>query len=342
MKAILRNWIPLICILFSLIISCASNPHSSSRIPDWISYETINHVFPENEYLARTRSGVTPYAAQINADSELSAYFNQNIKSITQAEDNYLNKNNSTTSQKTLSRSITITSDSELIGLRHTDSYFSKKENLYYICAYINRNEAWNLIEPKLKIFTTNFENTKISCKNESEPFNRVILQNRILKEADDFYKLYYLAYCLSPDNTKNYSHIDTQLQKLSQENFNLKNTIKLQIITNSNTSDQIKIKTEELLTKEGFVISQTKTSYLATINTNIIAEKTNEIYSVYPQFQISITKSDGTALANYSKQLNKISSYTKETAERLAINKLTTDLDNNLINNLLYKQWSE
>ena len=74
----------------------------------------------------------------------------------------------------------------------------------------------------------------------------------------------------------------------------------------------------------------------------NNIAEKSEDIYNVYPQIKIVIEKSDGTAIALYSKKFGKFSSYTKEAAERLALNKLETELEKNLINNLLYDKRSK
>ena len=344
MKILLRNgfFITITTFLCFMIYGCASTPHKSSTTPAWISYETINQVFPEKEYITGIGSGVNPTTAQLKADAELSSYFSQNIKSITQAEENYLNKNNSTSSQKSINRTITISTDSELIGLKHTDSFFNKKENLYYICAYINRNEAWNLIEPKLQSYTDNFENAKSSSLNETEPFNKIIFQKRALQKAEEFYNLYYLSYSITPENTKLYSHIDSEIQKLSYENFELISKIKIQTVSHGDSSNRIKTKTEEILSNEGFIISQTKASYIATININNIAEKSEDIYNVYPQIKIVIEKSDGTAIALYSKKFGKFSSYTKEAAERLALNKLETELEKNLINNLLYDKRSK
>ena len=344
MKVILRNrfFDAFTIFLCSMIFSCASTAQRTSAIPDWISYETINQEFPEKDFIARIGSGENPNLAQLKADAELSSYFNQNITSITQAQEKYLNENNSTTSQKALNRTITITTNSELIGLKHTDCFFNKKESLYYTCSYLNRNEAWFLIEPKLKSYSTNFENSIQGVDNESEIFNKIILQNKALQESEDFYKLYYLAYCITPEKAKKYSHYTTEIQKLSYENFELKSKIKIYTISNGDSSNRIKIKTEELLSNEGFIISQSKASYIATINLNTEVEKSKDIYLAYPQIKISIEKSDGTALATYSKQLGKISAYTKETTERLALNKLETELENNLINNLLYKKRSE
>lgn len=339
-----RNYIFVIniLILFSLIFGCTSTSNATSNAPDWISYETINNIFPENDFLARIGSGTTPYSAKLNADSELSSYFNQNIKSTTLAEDNYYSKNNSTTSNKTLTRTVTISTDSELIGIKHTDSFFNKQESLYYICTYINRKEAWNLIEPKLKSQVINFENAKRSSERENEELRKIIFQNKALQDADDFYNIYYITLGISSKNAEEYSFIDTEIQKLINENYKLRNKIKIQIISNGDNTNRIKTKIAELLSREGFTVSQTLSEYLATINVNTTTEKSGNVYLAYPQIQIAIEKTDGTTIAHFSKQIEKVSSYTKEAVERLSLNKLETELENNFVNNLLYNKRSE
>lgn len=335
----LRNHIFIICIIFlsPLLVNCASNSIRTSKTPDWISYETINQVFPERDFIARIGSGATPYAAQLNADTEISSFFNQNIKSLTETEDNYINNNNSTISQKKLNRTVTISTDTEIIGLKHTDLFFNQKENSYYICSYINKKEAWNLIEPKLISYVKNLEIAKNSIKNEPETFLKILILNKTLKDSNDFYHLYYMALIMCPEKTKGYSNIDSEILKLTNDNYQLKKQIKIRIISNGDNSNRIKTKIEELFAKEGITVSQTNSSYLSTINVNTSSEKTNDVYSVYPQIQISITKQDGTVLTHFSKQFGKISSYTIEAAERLALNKMETELENNFINNLLY-----
>lgn len=324
-----------------MIVSCASKPQGKNNAPAWFSYESINQVFPEKEYLARIGSGENPQTAQLNADAELSAYFNQKIKTITQAEEKFSNTNNSTSSQKNLTRSVIISSNSELIGLKHTDCFFNKKENRYYICSYINRKETWELIEPKIKSYAIKFENAKQNIENETEPFNKIIIQNKILKEKEIFYNLYYIALGLLPEKAEKYFYLDSELQKLTYDNLSLKKTIKIHFISEGDITNRITTKAEELLSNEGFTISQSKSNYIAKLAVNTTATKSGDIYIIYPQIQITMEKANTTTLANFSKQLGKVSSYTKEAAERLALNKLETELETNFINNLL-NTWSE
>lgn len=340
----LRNYVFVICIIFFslLIINCASNSDRIKNAPDWISYESINQVFPEKDFIARIGSGASPLSAQLKADSELSSFFNQNIKSFTEADDSYVNINNSTTSQKNLNRTVTISTDTEIIGLKHTDTFFNKTENCYYICAYINKKEFWDLIEPKLKSYAEKFELAKLNIKTESDNLRKILIQNNTLKDTNDFYHLYYLALSIIPKNANVYSNIDYEIQKLINDNYQLRNQIKIKLTTSGDSSNRIKTKIEELLAKEGITISQSNNTHLATININTSTEITNEFFFVYPQIQILVSKKDRTTLSHFSKQFGKISSYSKETAERLALNKIETELDNNFINNLLYNKWSE
>ncbi len=310
---------------------------SHNSIPLWLSNETINEVFPNEDYLAFVSYGKTLENARANADTELSSYFNQKIESSVLGEELFVEKNDVYHSQKNLTKTVKISTESDLIALRHTDPYYNKVEENYYICSYINRSEAWNLLEPKLNSSIKSFEQYKDRSKMELDIFKKLKLQNKALVYGQDFYKSYYLAIGIYPEKAESYSNIDLEIRELESTNFLLKNKNPFSIICNGDNSNRIITKIEELLSGDGLIVSQTNAIYCLRVNCNYDVQEIGETFVVYPQINILIETRDGVSQASFSKQLSKVSSYTKDAAERLALNKIEIELENNFIQNCFY-----
>ena len=193
MITFLKNKSLFITIFSFLIFGCNSVPDgmavkNQSKIPLWTSYDTISHVFPNSDYIARIGHGDNAESAKLNADSELASYFNHSVKTDIVARQNYSNQKGKSDIQKYLTKNISVQNDVEVIGLKHTDFYFDSAHNDFIVCSFINRNDAWKLLEPKL-VRAVNFINTRgksvdIICDEDTPPADTFTL--RIQKYLSD------------------------------------------------------------------------------------------------------------------------------------------------------------
>ena len=326
-------------ILFSCTTTKLKNKES---IPLWSSQETIEDVYPYKDYLTAIGTGITPQAAKMNADSELSAFFNQTVKSETSAQEKLINQNNSTAISKSIERNIEISTSAELIALKHTDSYFDNKRGSYYVCSYIERNEAWKLLEPKLISSVNSFESAYSNIKHSNDALTKIILQNNALNSSNTFYTYYYLATGITPEKAIHFSKYDNQIQNLINENSLQKQKTKILVQIENDTTNRIKILIEEILKKNGFTITQQNEDYKIHGLAAYSIQESGDFYITYPQIEIIITKSGNKNLASFARQLGKVSSYTKDAAERMAINKIETELKKSFISECFNDKWSE
>lgn len=334
----------LLCIFIN--VGCASSKIGNSQkkeIPLWANSETISQIFPEKDFIARIGSGKTVELAKLNADSELSSYFSASIKSSRFAEENFTSKNGNTSVSKNLQSNIFIQTDSELFALRHTEPYFDEKRGDFIMCAYINRKEAWNLLEPKLNSISKAINSFYSESQNETENFQKIMILNSVLKNSEKFYKLYFSALLIAPQSANNLSDLKiAESNILNAENkiVKLKQNSVVFVNVQGDSSSRIKTKIEEVFNENGFVVSESekeKSFYFANANVAVKAEKSanGEIFSCYPQISISVKTIGGKTVFSFATQIEKVASYTKESCERMAFSKVEKEIEENFIKNL-------
>lgn len=322
---------------------CASTETRTARnqkdTPLWTSYETLGEVFSEDDFLARIGSGATETLARMNADSELSLYFSAKIESTVLASENYLNQNDRTSAQRQIVKSSLLEGNSDLAALRHTDFYFDEKHKIYTVCAYINRNEAWNLIEPKLSAVSDSINSLYAESKEQSEKFLRIIQLNDALQKSDEFYNLYFLAAGIVLQKAKAFSATQKIIQSAQNESARLKQESVILVNVKGDDSGRIKTKITEILSKGGFAVTSSRSeSSLYTADTAVNAEisENGGFFVSYPQISVSIRTAAGKTLSSFAKQLEKVASYTKESCRAMALSRIENELEENLISGCL------
>lgn len=318
---------------------CASTRNKAAknqkRAPLWTSYETLGEVFSEDDFLARIGSGATETLARMNADSELSFYFSAKIESTVLASESYINQNDRTSVQRQLQKSSLLEGNSELAALRHTDFYFDEKHKSYTVCAYINRNEAWSLIEPKLSAVSDSVNSLYRESQKQSEKFLKITQLNVALQKADEFYSLYFLAAGIVPQKAKEFSAAQRIIQRAQNERAKLKQESVIFVNVQGDDSGRIKTKITEILSKSGFAVTLSRNEpspYTTDIAVNTEISENGEFFVSYPQISVSIKTADGKTLSSFAKQLEKVASYTKESCRGMALSRIENELEENLI----------
>lgn len=322
-------------------VGCASSKirePQNKEIPLWASNETINQIFPEEDFIARIGFGKTEIFARLNADSELSTYFSAKIENTVFASENYVNQNDETSVQKQLSKNISLEGNSEVFALRHTDSYFDKKRGAFIVCAYINRKEAWSLIEPKLNSVSKAVNSLYSESQKSNENFFKIIQLHSVLQKSEEFYKLYFLAEGIVPQKAKQFYTTQGIIQNSQNESVKLKQNSVIFANVQGDDSGRIKTKVSEVLSKNGFSVSDFRrdsdSSYSLNANVNIEISENCGFFVCYPQISISVKTAEGKTVFSFSKQIEKVASYTKESCERMALSKLEKEIEENFIKN--------
>lgn len=322
-------------------VGCASSKirePQNKEIPLWASNETINQIFPEEDFIARIGFGETENFARLNADSELSTYFSAKIENTVFASENYVNQNDETSVQKQLSKNISLEGNSELFALRHTDSYFDKKRGTFIVCAYINRNEAWNLTEAKLNSISKAINSLYSESQKSNENFFKIIQFHSVLQKSEEFYKLYFLAEGIAPQKAKEFHTTQGIIQNAQNEIVKLKQKSVIFVNVQGDDSGRIKTKISEVLSKNGFSVSDFRRDsdsfYSLNANVNIEISENGGFFVCYPQISLSVKTAEGNTISSFAKSFEKVASYTKESCSRMVFSKIENELEKNFIKN--------
>jgi hypothetical protein len=248
-------------------------------------------VFPPEKFIRAIGEGSSITLAKKSALSELSSFFEQTIQTKIYATKKITQNNFVVEEFSNIQQDFLSSTNIEIYQVEYSDIYFNKKNQRYYVCAYINKENLWNFI---LKKIDSNILNSNIileEIKNQSEPLRKVFYYKKIKDCYYEFYKVYQIALCTYPNKCDNF----TEFSKiLNGEIIKLKKLIGEISVKINTTGDKRKIiesKIFQLLAKTGFLISSQKGMYQ--LNTEIFLDENefNGIYSTQPKIKFSIYK---------------------------------------------------
>jgi hypothetical protein len=167
MAAIMRKKI--MCLIFAglavLLIACAGTP-----APVWT--ENLEAAFPGSQYIAVRGTSGNRETVEQAALAALSAYFQTQVSSRTDLEESYAEENGAISQSLRLEQQTLVRTETELFAVRYTDPW-QNPAGVWEMAAYIDRNEAWTLFEPRLAAKTASFMALFGAAEADAEPLRR-------------------------------------------------------------------------------------------------------------------------------------------------------------------------
>jgi hypothetical protein len=151
--------------LAALLIACAGTP-----APAWT--ENMEAAFPGGQYIAVRGASGSRETVQQAALGALSAYFQTQVSSRTDLEESYTEENGAVSQSLRLEQQTLVRTETDLFAVRYTDPW-RNAAGLWEMAAYIDRNEAWTLFEPRLAAKTAPFMALFKAAEADAEPLRR-------------------------------------------------------------------------------------------------------------------------------------------------------------------------
>ena len=303
-----------------------------SAVPKWIV--NLEKEFPSKKYIRAVGEGNSETSAKQAAVAELSSYFSETIESQTYAH-SYKSQNDSMyTSNSSINQNITVSTDSELFAVHYTQSWYDKKEKKYSVCAYINREEAFNIISQKLSLYEQSFIRKIKLEKTENEDFRKIIILNNALSEEQTMNTLYEYSMLLDFDKSKKFEDCMLLIEKEKNTLFKLKKENPVSVVSRGDFSNQIQSIISKILTENGFIISK-NADYKITSESIFRGLETNGIISCTPMVTVFLEGKSGT-ISSCVPSLENKSSYTKQTVIKMALAEIENVLNEKLFQDLL------
>ncbi len=338
----------LFCCFVFTFVSCASLKNKNINSPDWIKIKEISNFYPKEKFLSSVGVGKSPEIAKNNADAELSSYFSAFVKSNSFFKENFSSANDEISSQKEFVKTVFVNSEIKLFALKHSDVCFDKNSQNYVLCAYINREEGLDFVEPKIQEKSACINSFFQKAKSESENFYKIIFLNKVLNESQDFYDLYYFLLGINSEKAKKYFFITEEIKNSRELIFELKQNAKIFIKADADVENRIKTKLAEIFSKEGFAVvdvseisvNKGTNFYTANIFVDFKIFENNGIFTSYPSLNIYIKEVNPffkeKTLVSFERRFGKISSYEKEMCKRMFMQRIENELENNFIKEVI------
>lgn len=312
-----------------LIFTFLSSALCFASSPKWLT--DFEKAFPTEDYVRAVGEGNSESSAKRSALSELSSYFNQTISSQTQALRCIERDNSSYIEKGDVKQNLIASTKSDLFSVQYTNSVYDKRNEKYYVCAYLSRKDVWTVISQKMAVLMNSCESSLRQINKETEILNQLIQLNRTEQLYSDFYLLYEISLAIYPHRCSEYTSfaekIVSELSALSS--IRVQATIK--VIVNGDKQNRIKGKICSLLSQNGITVSETNARYV--LNTDVLWNESqfNGIYSCIPQIQITVSNNN-TGLAFFAAKCERLSAYNQETIEQISFANLEEQLEERFI----------
>ena len=128
-----------------------SAPKTETPPPKWILDEGRLALFPDSSFVSQIGYGNTAQECMEKASAAISGYIKSSVASFTSSSYFYEEAENNLIENKNLQTDITVTADNNLYKLEYTNPYCYADLGLYVCVAFINREQAFNFVKPKLE-----------------------------------------------------------------------------------------------------------------------------------------------------------------------------------------------
>lgn len=302
--------------------------------PKWLI--ELEKVYPTEKFIRAIGEGSTIKKAETEAISSISLNFNAKTKVINNAIKDYNSviEENKTKISKSyaLTQETTITSESEFLCVKFSDSYYDKKKKTYYLVGYIDRTEVSGIYEQKIYGLMTTIQTILNYATEENEGLYSVLNYQKASKLS----KLvqYYIdaAIIINPQESEKYKD-DLQLIASIEGLVNAqKNKLSFSINCNDKRYYSICTAISSILQESGFVLTKGKPTYYIYVELNCSEEIYDAGNFVRPDINITITNNSGDSIDSYSKVYPRYSHQTMQNAYNLALVRVQQDLEENFL----------
>lgn len=284
-------------------------------------------------YISQTGYGETKESAQNNALSALSKFFQMKI-SVSETEHTTLANDEISSS---ISEDVFVQSETELFAVRYTKPKYDKKQKQFEVTAYIDREEAWQIYEPKVQDCVSSFESFYSSANSKADTFLKLAGFSKAYKNAsqNELSKKLDFANILNPDQAAQFDITRNHLSEIEVAVHKLASQCTFFILCENDFDKAISRSVGEFLSKSGIVIGDKKSEYLCSIkiieNNQVLPAGT--FYS--PSFSLKILCA-GEVLFSSEGQLKKVGAKNEDVARQRAYQTVAKSIQDTLKKELI------
>jgi hypothetical protein len=196
-----------------LVLAACQSSGSVGQAPSWfVAYHaegSVEAVYPKEKNIALIGSGESREAARANAVAEISRYFSQKVKASISSWESLSETNSSTFTDRGINTRTFVLSQAELSTVRYSEPWQNRQEKQWEIVAYINREEAWAVYEPRLRSVAASFMTAYEAAGAADDPlsqYSRYRASLRLANEENGAADMLAYAQALYPEKAREFA----------------------------------------------------------------------------------------------------------------------------------------
>lgn len=308
-----------------------------TAIPKWISDQGRLELFPDSTFISQLAYGNTAQDSKEKASANISEYIKSSVVSSTSSSYFYKESSNNVTENKELKEDIQVSTDNNLFKIEYTNPYYYADLGQYACVAFINKNQAFNFVKPKLEIAKNEFPSAYAKALEKESLIDKVIGIKNAQELLPDFYEVYDFARAIAPEKAKVYEEIDFLANESYVKIKELRSSVLIKIEGIGDTelleNSGVIVELSNQFEKMGFVVGNSgKANCLALVEVKSLINKTKETFESFPEISVKIIEK-GEEKISYSKKLSKVAGYDKDTVVRRTNLALMKEIKTSFVN---------
>jgi hypothetical protein len=328
----MKSWIQfeVYFIILPILFSCATAP---AGLPDWAaSPRALAAVYPEDQYIARIGRGPTREAAEAAAAAEIALYFTSRVSASRGYRETAVQTNGVTRESLETETSAFVSSEINLFGIRYVqDAFYHRREKRWISAAYIKRDEAWAVYEPRFRQQSDAFRALYRAAESERDPFKKALRWRAAESYAQsaEFEAANTMGQMIHPQRMNAaFSAVRNEIAALPQKSVEARGNAGVYINCPVDFESALVNAFSRVLAAEGFPVSRTRAAaaVVCTVTVNEGMQKRDLGIFYFPSVQAVFTGTSGT-LFTYTASAESAAAVRADVAKRRAYNALAEQI---------------
>jgi hypothetical protein len=316
----------------ALFASCAATPAAP---PGWFT-RGAEAAFPRDAYIAEEGRGTTAKLAEQDAYAAISRYFFTRVTSRTQSRQTWAS---GAGYEAQVSDEALVQSAVKLFTLRRTAPWYDRGEKTYSVVAYIDRAEAWTVLEPRIKKEVDEFRALWHIAETETIVLKSYFDYKRAGAHTrrQEFTETVGFGELVNARGTAALTaEIRGNIAGLSAKLNEARNMAQIRVECPRDFESLLSTAIAKSLGEEGLVITTDKKMAAAlctvTVDDGLQRGEGDGVFFCYPKCGVVITDNAGRALFSYSSAPGRQNGMTADVAKRRAYGAIAADIERDFI----------
>jgi hypothetical protein len=305
-------------------------------MPDWAGASGIEQAYPARTYIAQQGRGADKAAAENDALGQISRFFATEIQTQSSRVQRSREENDVLTSTTERVSEIYVRSQTELFSVRYAEPWYNAAEKQWHTVAYITRDEAWPVYEPRARREAEKFLRMYDAAQQAEETIRRYGLYGTALSIFDrDVAPVVFFVETLHPAKAASaFRDVEDALTAIPAAMNEVRSRSYIYIRCDRDFEGRILAAAERCFSLLGFPVQGNPQGAAAVCALTVTENETaagasgSQVYSFRPQAAVTLTGKNGVLFSWNSRPIDRVSTATQDTGKRRAYTALAGELE--------------